>query len=215
VLIKIEKDELQRVKVLLNTAEREIHHAAKAKNAFKRLTWDRQLVPDEFSGILLYAALKRKYETLRNKKVLQLACNHGLFLDLLRHNEHCEVYGIDLDTEATEFAREQCNLNVVDGDLNKEKISKILKRNELPQKMDIIISINFLMHHYRAYYDVILSNCRDVLAKGGLVFNSREHITCKDYMDKIALTAKLYETNCYVYPSPFIVWEWSKTPVQS
>jgi SAM-dependent methyltransferase len=69
---------------------------------------------------LNYGLRKRATPILRHKergRVLDIGCATGQYLDYIKSHSHWEVFGVELDKSAAEFARQEFGLNVHLGDV--------------------------------------------------------------------------------------------------
>jgi len=104
------------------------------------------------------------YEIKKDSKVLEIGCNDGSFLQLLRDKRGCHVFGIDLSEELVKKAQDK-GLNVQVGDAEK-----------LPFEdgtFDYVTCMDVLSHLPDCY--LALEEIRRVLKKDGILLGSVPH----------------------------------------
>lgn len=104
------------------------------------------------------------YEIKKRSKVLDLGCNDGGFISILKDKRDCDVFGIDISEELVEVAKQK-GLNVQVGDAEK-----------LPFEdgtFDYVTCMDVLSH--LPNIDLALSEIRRVLKKDGILLGSVPH----------------------------------------
>jgi SAM-dependent methyltransferase len=110
------------------------------------------------------------YEVPRGTKVLDVGCNDGTMMKLLKEKRECDVYGVDISELAIEAATEK-GLNVQYADAHK-----------LPFKdksFDVVILSEVLSHVQNP--EEVLAEIRRVLKKNGILLGSAPHANLQHY----------------------------------
>lgn len=111
------------------------------------------------------------YEIPDGCRVLDIGCNNGEFMNLLKTKKKCKVWGVDLSSVALEEARTR--------GLNVEQASA----EKLPFKdrsFDVVVLMEVIAHVLNP--DKALQEARRVLRKGGFLLGSTPHKNLEDYM---------------------------------
>ncbi len=101
------------------------------------------------------------------KRVLDIGCGQGLFLEMMR-DRGFEVFGVELGEESSRVAREERGLNVITGDLSSLDADK--------ESFDAV-----LMSHLIEHVDdpvALLERVRDLLKPGGAALISLPNCRC-------------------------------------
>lgn len=110
------------------------------------------------------------YEVPEKSKVLDVGCNDGVFMELLRDKRQCDVYGVDVSEVALEEAKKR-NLNV-----------QLADGETLPfddKSFDVVILMEVLSHLHDP--DKVLKEIRRVLKKNGVLLGSCPHKNLETY----------------------------------
>jgi len=100
-----------------------------------------------------------KIRDLSNSKVLDVGCAFGFLLDEARKTAKCEVTGAELSSYASEYARNNLSLNVVNLEISKTTFQ--------PEYFDIVFMIGTIEHLVSP--DETLDIVGTVLKPGGLL----------------------------------------------
>ena len=111
------------------------------------------------------------YEIPDGSKVLDVGCNSGEFMKLLKEKRNCDVYGIDISRQVVDLAKAKgLNAQVADAD-----------KLPYPDKsFDVVCLMETLEH----FYDPIpyLKEIRRVLRKNGFLLGSCPHANLENHL---------------------------------
>lgn len=99
----------------------------------------------------------------KNVRILDLGCGYGLLMDACRKNGYQNVFGVDFNAEAVEYATKTLGLkNVV-----REDAFKYLK-DQPDNSFDVIIAANFIEHVKKELVPSLLNLVAGKIKDGGM-----------------------------------------------
>ncbi|MCP4130484.1 MAG: class I SAM-dependent methyltransferase [bacterium] len=101
----------------------------------------------------------KKYLDSEDKKLLDIGCAHGFFLDEVRKDCKCKVYGTELSSYSFNYAKNILGLNVLQCDIDENVFEE--------EFFDVILLIGTIEHLTSP--KVMLENIHRILKKGGLL----------------------------------------------
>lgn len=110
------------------------------------------------------------YEVPKKAKVLDVGCNDGTFIQLLKEKRSCDVVGVDISDVAIEAAKKK-GLNVSYGDVEKLPFED--------HSFDVVICMEVLSHLFDP--SKALKEIRRVLKKDGFLLGSCPHKNLETY----------------------------------
>lgn len=134
-----------------------------------------------------YGSQKKSVELIgKNKIVLEVGCSTGYVSSKLKEN-NCQVYGIELEQNDAEIAREHC-VDVLNIDIEKTETLPYA-----PEQFDVII-FGDVLEHLRSP-ETILNKLKQYLKAGGYIVVSLPNITYWSIRMKILMGKFEYTDN--------------------
>lgn len=125
------------------------------------------------------------FEIPQGSKVLDVGCNDGTFIQMLKERRKCDVTGIDLSETALEEAKKK-NLNVMIADVEKLPFDD--------NTFDVITCMEVLSHLFDP--EKAVSEMRRVLKKSGIFLGSCPHKNLENYAwDDKRLHRRYFDTD--------------------
>jgi SAM-dependent methyltransferase/glycosyltransferase involved in cell wall biosynthesis len=121
------------------------------------------------------------YETPRGSKVLDVGCNDGTFMRMLKEKRDCYVYGVDIAENPLSVAKDS-GLNVQYADAH-----------HLPfddRTFDVVILSEVISHVHNP--EEVLAEIRRVLKKNGVLLGSAPHANLQKYIWEDARKIRQY-----------------------
>ncbi len=139
---------------------------------------------------LFASSIKRLFPKNKKVRLLEIGCNHGNFLSVIKNDANFTATGIDLNSAALEYARGR-GLDVYDGTLE--------SHNFPSGKFDVVVAFHVIEH----FNDPIrtLTEIHRVLAEGGLLISI---VPCVTH-----IKARLAGINWKYFGPPSHLWYFS------
>lgn len=106
---------------------------------------------------LFASSIKRLFPRNKRIRLLEVGCNHGNFLSVIKPDPNFTATGIDLNSAALEYARGK-GLDVFDGTLESQKFQS--------GSFDVVVALHVIEH----FHDPVgtLSEIHRILSEGGM-----------------------------------------------
>lgn len=139
---------------------------------------------------LLASSIKRLFPENKSIRLLEVGCNHGNFLSVVKTDARIAATGIDLNSAALEYARGQ-GLDALDGTLESHKFPS--------GSFDVVVALHVIEH----FHDPIktLSEIHRILSEGGTLISI---VPCVTH-----IKARLAGINWKYFGPPSHLWYFS------
>lgn len=97
---------------------------------------------------------------IKNGKLLEIGCGDGHFLQMARDNYNYEVFGVELDSETSQYAR------IKRGLINVK--TEAFENIKFPENFFDVVYMNDVLEHLQNPFQII-EECQKILKPGGLI----------------------------------------------
>jgi len=139
--------------------------------------------------------LQRALGRSSGKRVLDIGCGQGVFLEMMR-DRGFEVCGVELGEESSRIAREERGLSVVTGDLSDLDVEK--------ESFDAVLMSHLIEHVEDPI--ALLERVRDLLRPGGVALLSLPNYRC--------IERRVFGANWYPWCLPVHLYHFDKHSIR-